>query len=73
MKVAATSVCQSDRLARAGITPVDQAKLFGPAAYATEQPSGTPGDSGTAEDYLNKFTIGFVLSIVLFMARGSWR
>ncbi|HET9681381.1 MAG TPA: hypothetical protein VFP19_05020, partial [Candidatus Limnocylindrales bacterium] len=28
MKVAATSVCQSDRLARAGITPVDQAKLF---------------------------------------------
>ena len=75
MKVAATSVCQSDRLARAGITPVDQAKLFGPAAYTAEQPSGQPGDSGTAEDYLNKFTIGFVLSIVLFMAiilYGQW-
>ncbi len=75
MKVAATSVCQSDRLARAGITPVDQATLFGPAAYTAELPSGKPGDTGTAEDYLNKFTIGFVLSIVLFMAiilYGQW-
>jgi ABC-2 type transport system permease protein len=75
MKVAATSICQSDRLARAGITPVDQAKLFGPAAYAAELPNGEPGQGGTAEDYLNKFTIGFVLSIVLFMAiilYGQW-
>jgi ABC-2 type transport system permease protein len=75
MKVAATSVCQSDRLARAGIAPVDQARLFAPAAYATEEPSGSPGTPGTAEDYLNQFAIGFVLSIVLFMAiilYGQW-
>jgi ABC-2 type transport system permease protein len=75
MKVAATSICQSDRLARAGITPVDQAKLFAPAAYATELPNGGAGNGGTAEDFLNQFAIGFVLSIVLFMAiilYGQW-
>jgi ABC-2 type transport system permease protein len=75
MKVAATSVCQSDRLARAGITPVDQMKLFAPAAYAAELPSGQAGSGGTAEDFLNQFAMGFVLSIVLFMAiilYGQW-
>jgi ABC-2 type transport system permease protein len=75
MKVAATSLCQSDRLARAGITPVDQAKLFAPATYVAEEPSGKPGATGNAEDYLNNFAIGFVLSIVLFMAiivYGQW-
>ena len=75
MKVAATSACQSDRLARAGITPVDQAKLFAPATYVAELPSGAPGGTGNAESYLNDFAIGFVLSIVLFMAiilYGQW-
>lgn len=75
MKLAATSACQADRLARAGITPVDQAKLFAAAAYASELPSGEASSGGTAEDFLNQFAMGFVLSIVLFMAiilYGQW-
>jgi ABC-2 type transport system permease protein len=75
MKVAATSACQSDRLARAGITPIDQAKLFAPAAYASELPTGGPITGGNVEDFMNRFAMGFVLSIVLFMAiilYGQW-
>ncbi|HJW22605.1 MAG TPA: ABC transporter permease [Candidatus Limnocylindrales bacterium] len=75
MKIAATSACQSDRLARAGITPVDQAKLFAAASYTAELPSGEASSGGTAEDFLNQFAMGFVLSIVLFMAiilYGQW-
>src|SRR4051812_8461145 len=75
MRGAVSAIAVDDRLARAGLSQVDQAKLFLPPAYAAETPSGGQGGTGTAESAVNEFAIGFVLSIVLFMAiilYGQW-
>jgi ABC-2 type transport system permease protein len=72
---AASAIAVDDRLARAGLSPVDQAKLFAPPPYAAESPSGAGAGTGTPETAANEFAIGFVLSIVLFMAiilYGQW-
>jgi ABC-2 type transport system permease protein len=74
MTAAATLVAREDLLAKAGVSPDVQAKLQTPPAYATELPSGKPG-LATPEGAINSFAIGFVLSIVLFMAiilYGQW-
>ena len=75
MQVAATGIAQADRLARAGLTPQQQAELAAPVAYATQLPDGSTDKAGTAEGFLNNFAVGFVLAIILFMAiilYGQW-
>jgi ABC-2 type transport system permease protein len=72
---AASAIAVEDRLAQAGIKPVDQAKLFAAPGYAVELPSGATAGTDTSETFVNGFAIGFVLSIVLFMAiilYGQW-
>jgi ABC-2 type transport system permease protein len=74
MTAASTLVAREDLLAKAGVPPGVQQQLQTPPAYSTELPSGQPS-SATAESAVNGFTIGFVLSIVLFMAiilYGQW-
>lgn len=74
MAAAATILAREDLLTQAGVSPEVQQKLQTPPAYAAELPSGKPV-SDTAESMVNEFAIGFVLSIVLFMAiilYGQW-
>jgi ABC-2 type transport system permease protein len=71
----AASVAIQDRLARSGITPVDQAKLFAPPVWSIKpaDPNARPGTS--PGDIANGYATGFVLAIVLFMAiilYGQW-
>jgi ABC-2 type transport system permease protein len=70
----ATLLAREDLLARAGVSPDVQQQLQTPPAYAAERPDGKPIND-TAESMVNQFAIGFVLSIVLFMAiilYGQW-
>lgn len=73
----ATSLTIQDRLLRAGIPPIDQARLFAPPAFeivATGRPGGGPG-AGTGEEFLGSLTVGFALTILLFTAvilYGQW-
>ena len=74
MSAAAALVSREDLLARAGVPADVQAKLQAPPFYDSQTPSGKP-ISDTAEKMINQFAIGFVLSIVLFMAiilYGQW-
>jgi ABC-2 type transport system permease protein len=71
----AASVAIQDRLARSGITPTDQAKLFAPPSWSIKpaDPNAPPGEA--PGDVAGGFAIGFVLAIVLFMAivlYGQW-
>ncbi|HXI45048.1 MAG TPA: ABC transporter permease [Candidatus Acidoferrales bacterium] len=74
MKGIATLIAREDLLARAGVSPDVQQQLQVAPAYATQLPSGEPIND-TAESMINQFAIGFILSIVLFMAiilYGQW-
>lgn len=74
MSAAATILAREDILAQAGVSPAVQQQLQTPPIYAAEQPSGKPVND-TAEGLVNQFAIGFILSIVLFMAiilYGQW-
>jgi ABC-2 type transport system permease protein len=74
MSGAATLLAREDILAQAGVPADVQAKLGTPPAYAIQDPAGKPA-TNTAEALVNQFAIGFVLSIVLFMAiilYGQW-
>ena len=76
VRQAVISIVIQDRLTKAGIPPLDQAKLFAPPSFALEAADPTsPSVPTTGEEYLNSFSISFVLSIVLFMAillYGQW-
>jgi ABC-2 type transport system permease protein len=74
---AAASIAIQDRLLTAGITPGDQAKLFAPPAFSLKpaDPNATSNAPQTGEEFVSSFAIGFVLSILLFMAiilYGQW-
>jgi ABC-2 type transport system permease protein len=76
IRQAAISIVIQDRLTKAGIPPLDQATLFAPPSFKLEaaDPSSR-GAAATAEDYFNSFSVGFILSIILFMAiilYGQW-
>ena len=74
MTVAGSELAREDVLARAGVSPEVQQQLQTPPSYTTQLPSGKPIND-TAESMINEFAIGFVLSIVLFMAiilYGQW-
>jgi ABC-2 type transport system permease protein len=76
VRQAATSIAIQDRLSRAGIPPLDQARLFAPPTFdfKNADPNAASGPSD-AEEAINSFAISFVLSIALFMAiilYGQW-
>lgn len=76
IRQAASSIAIQDRLNKAGIPALDQARLFAPPAFAMEQadPKATPG-SDSVEQFAGTFAISFALSILLFMAiilYGQW-
>jgi len=73
---AAASVAITDRLARAGIPPGDQAALFAPPTFDFESaaPSG-PGGAATIEEFVGGSIVGFALTIAIFIAimvYGQW-
>ena len=73
---AVSSIAVQDRLSRAGIPPIDQAKLFAGPTYTVQAPDGSaPTGPSSAEGLVNQLASGFVLAIVLFMAiilYGQW-
>jgi ABC-2 type transport system permease protein len=76
VRQAVGSIAVQDRLTKAGIPPIDQAKLFAGPAYTVQAPDGSaPSGPSNAEGFVNQFASGFVLAIVLFMAiilYGQW-
>lgn len=75
VRQAAAAIAVEDRLTKAGIAPVDQVKLFAAPTYSVETPTGPSDKADTTESWVNQFAIGFILSIVLFMAiilYGQW-
>ncbi len=71
---AASRIAISDRLARAGVSQADSARIFAPTAFAT-----TPADPNAArqseEDYLPSYILAYVFVILAFMAiqlYGNW-
>lgn len=72
---AATALAMQDRLARAGVTPGDQAALFTAPAFdfAAADPSAPPPQD--MEQLIGGSIIGFALTIFIFMAiilYGQW-
>jgi ABC-2 type transport system permease protein len=73
------NIAVQDRLAAAGISPPDQAKLFSPPAFTTvsTKPAtpGAPTPGNEVEALVSGLAVGFVLAIVLFLAiiiYGQW-
>ncbi len=76
VRQAATSIAVSDRLARAGVAPVDQAGLFVPPTFAVEwpDPARTGPTRGTTE-MVGQDMLGFGMTILIFMMviiYGQW-
>jgi len=77
IQAAASSIAIQDRLLKAGIPPSDQAALFAPPSFKLEpaDPNATSTTPQNGEEFVSSFAIGFVLSILLFMAiilYGQW-
>ena len=75
IRQAAISITIQDRLTRAGVSPIDQARLFTPPSFDVlpADPNARPG-LNPAEDP-TAFLVGFGLSIAIFMAiilYGQW-
>lgn len=75
IRQAAISITIQDRLTRAGVSPIDQARLFTPPEFSLlpADPNAKPG-LNPAEDP-TAFLVGFGLSIAIFMAiilYGQW-
>jgi ABC-2 type transport system permease protein len=75
IRQAAISITIQDRLTRAGVSPIDQARLFTPPSFdvlpadPNARPGLNPAENPTA------FLVGFGLSIAIFMAiilYGQW-
>jgi ABC-2 type transport system permease protein len=76
IRQAAISIAIQDRLTRAGVSPIDQARLFTPPEFEVlpADPSAQPG-VGPSADNPTAFLTGFGLSIAIFMAiilYGQW-
>ena len=79
VRQALVNIAIQDRLAAAGISPPDQAKLFAAPAYtvvaAKPVPGGGPGPQSEIDALVSGLAVGFVLAIVLFLAiiiYGQW-
>ena len=76
IRQAAISIAIQDRLTRAGVSPIDQARLFTPPAFdvAPADPSDTSAPLDPNE-VATSFLVSFGLTIALFMAiilYGQW-
>jgi len=76
VRQAAISIAIQDRLTRAGVSPIDQARLFTPPAFQLKppDPNAPPSIPGSFDDPA-KFYMGFALTIAIFMAiilYGQW-
>lgn len=75
IRQAAISITIQDRLTRAGLAPIDQARLFTPPEFEVlpADPNARPGLNPA--DVPTAFLVGFGLSIAIFMAiilYGQW-
>ena len=73
---ASTSIAVSDRLARLGVVPADQASLFQPAAFgvAWPDPARTEPIQAT-NDLIGRGMLGFGMTVLIFMMiiiYGTW-
>lgn len=76
MGQATSAIAIQDRLDRLGVAPADQASLFAPTDFKTENPNpGTASAPGSAAEAASTFGVGFGLTILIFMAiilYGQW-
>jgi ABC-2 type transport system permease protein len=75
IRQAAISIAIQDRLTRAGVSPIDQARLFTPPDFkiSPADPNARPGLNPNEDP--TAFLVGFGLSIAIFMAiilYGQW-
>src|SRR5262249_17295833 len=76
LRRAATSISIQDRLTRAGVSPIDQARLFTPPAFDLQaaDPTAKPTFPGSSDNPA-LFFASFALTIAIFMAiilYGQW-
>jgi ABC-2 type transport system permease protein len=76
IRQAVTALAIADRLARLGVAPPDQARLFAPATFsvASADPTRTDGPRSAVEEGSDYF-LGFGLTILIFMMiilYGQW-
>jgi ABC-2 type transport system permease protein len=77
LRQAAIAITIQDRLTRAGVPPVDQARLFTPPEFevVAADPNATPAGPQDPNAAVGSILIGFGLSIAIFMAiilYGQW-
>ncbi len=77
IRQAVSSIAIQERLNRAGIPALDQAKLFAPPSFLLEpaDPDAPRTGADSAEAFVGTFAVSFALSILLFMAiilYGQW-
>jgi ABC-2 type transport system permease protein len=75
VRQAAISIAIQDRLTRAGVSPVDQARLFTPPSFELSAPDPSAPTRPDAFEDPAQFFIGFALTIAIFMAiilYGQW-
>jgi ABC-2 type transport system permease protein len=72
---AAISIAIQDRLTRAAVSPIDQARLFTPPTFELKPPDPNAPATPSSFDNPAQFFIGFALTIAIFMAiilYGQW-
>jgi ABC-2 type transport system permease protein len=75
IQAAVTTLTIQDRLARAGIAPGDQARLFSPASVDFEQPPSAGAGASTLDQLIGGSILGVALTIAIFIAimvYGQW-
>ena len=76
VRQAATSIAVSDRLARAGVAPADQAGLFVPPTFAVEWPDpARAGPTRGTTEMVGQDMLSFGMTILIFMMviiYGQW-
>ncbi len=75
IQAAVTTLTIQDRLARAGIAPGDQGRLFSPAAIDFEQPPSSNAGASTLDQLIGGSILGVALTIAIFIAimvYGQW-
>lgn len=73
---ASTSIAISDRLGRLGVEPVDQARLFTPAAFSVDWPDPARTDpTQGASEVVGRSLLAFGMTVLIFMMiilYGTW-
>jgi ABC-2 type transport system permease protein len=77
VRQAASAIAVQDRLAREGIDPAEQARLFAPASFTLEapDPSAKKAAPSSPEGLVSSYSVAFAATIFIFMAimlYGQW-